>query len=264
MKLSQSLRPAHPSGFTLVEFVVVIAIIGLLVALLLPAIQAAREAARRIQCTNNLKQWGLAMATHHDTRLRLPNNVETSLTGGSVTTKRRSFVVQLWPFMESQALYDNYDLTKHLHESPNNRPPDSASWQLPMYSCPSDRTPSLYVDNFTTAARGNYALNYGNQTYGFVSTTAGATPPSVYAPFVILTYGSDIREMSQPNFKNFTDGLSTTMLMSEMIVPKWNVTTSTSFASADLRGVLLGDSCFDSGYNWISNLFMTINTPSVP
>ncbi|MDR2641661.1 MAG: DUF1559 domain-containing protein [Planctomycetaceae bacterium] len=100
-------------GFTLVELLVVIAIIGVLIALLLPAVQAAREAARRMQCANNLKQLGLAMHNHHDAKgvfppavlLQGPNS--SSWQGGDATHGSLSFAVMLFPFMEQGPLFDN-------------------------------------------------------------------------------------------------------------------------------------------------------------
>ena len=85
-------------GFTLVELLVVIAIIGILVALLLPAIQAAREAARRTQCNNNLKQVGVALHNYHDTYKVLPP-------GGLAGNPRLSWNVLILPFIEQQALH---------------------------------------------------------------------------------------------------------------------------------------------------------------
>ena len=94
-------RPAR--GFTLVELLVVIAIIGILVALLLPAIQAAREAARRSQCVNNLKQLGVAMHNFHDTYKRFPRNYKQ--VGGNAW-EASSANYYLLPYIEQQALYD--------------------------------------------------------------------------------------------------------------------------------------------------------------
>ena len=85
-------------GFTLVELLVVIAIIGILIALLLPAVQAAREAARRMTCTNNLKQIGLAVHTFHDAQRTLPP--------ATISNGRASLFVLLFPYTEQQALYD--------------------------------------------------------------------------------------------------------------------------------------------------------------
>lgn len=79
-------------GFTLVELLVVIAIIAILVALLLPAVNAAREAARRVQCLNAQKQWGLAMNMYHDVRRKLPL--------GSRESPRQTWVMHLWSFVE--------------------------------------------------------------------------------------------------------------------------------------------------------------------
>jgi len=87
-------------GFTLVELLVVIAIIGILIALLLPAVQAAREAARRSQCTNNLKQIALAVHNYHDTYKVFPI--------GNWTTAYGTWLVSLLPFIEQQALADRY------------------------------------------------------------------------------------------------------------------------------------------------------------
>ncbi|QDU73590.1 putative major pilin subunit [Bremerella volcania] len=92
-------------GFTLVELLVVIAIIGVLIALLLPAVQQAREAARRIQCNNQLKQLGLAMHNYHDTYLKMPFNA--CATGSGSTSP--SFFVRLLPFIEQGAAYDQLD-----------------------------------------------------------------------------------------------------------------------------------------------------------
>ena len=251
------------SGFTLVELLAVIAIIGTLVGLLLPAVQAAREAARRSACSNNLKQWGVAMATHHDAKLKLPNNVVSS--NQPFPRARRSFVVDLWPFIEEQRRYDRWDFRKQVWESTSNAavstPAGAASEAVSVYSCPSDRPGAIYRDQYVAVARGNYSLNYGNRTYGFVSSTDGATAPSTYAPFVILTYDSNNAVMSQPNFKNFTDGLSKTLLMSEVISGRLSVGVWTS--SSDYRGTITADSWFHNiAPTFISNLFMTIDTPN--
>jgi prepilin-type N-terminal cleavage/methylation domain-containing protein/prepilin-type processing-associated H-X9-DG protein len=126
-------------AFTLVELLVVIAIIGILVALLLPAIQAAREAARRAQCSNNLKNIGLALINHVDVRKRLPaatkfrpnNNVGGNVPNGAGGT----WVVEIMPYIEEQALYDRFDRTKASNH-PNNA--QVIGTPLPWLICPSD------------------------------------------------------------------------------------------------------------------------------
>jgi len=193
-------RRSLRAGFTLVELLVVIAIIGTLVGLLLPAVQAAREATRRSACSNNLKQWGGAMANHHDAKLKLPNNVTSA---NSASRPRRGFVVDLWPFIEEQRLRDRWDFKKQNWESTSNAarstPPGAAGVPVPVYFCPSDRPGSIYQDSATIVARGNYSLNYGNRTYGYLSAADGTTTPATYAPFVILTYDTANVVNSQPN-----------------------------------------------------------------
>ena len=96
-------------GFTLVELLVVIAIIGVLVALLLPAVQAAREAARRSSCSNNLKQVGLAMHNYNDTFQILPKpgfHNRDIIVNASSSSSSQSWAVAILPYLEQQAIYD--------------------------------------------------------------------------------------------------------------------------------------------------------------
>jgi prepilin-type N-terminal cleavage/methylation domain-containing protein/prepilin-type processing-associated H-X9-DG protein len=105
------IRHKAKSGFTLVELLVVIAIIGILVALLLPAIQAAREAARRSSCTNNLKNLGLGVLNHHDVLKHFPVNMGAYLAGEAppgVTQSGASWILNALPQLEEQSLYDKF------------------------------------------------------------------------------------------------------------------------------------------------------------
>ena len=129
------ISPARRSGFTLVELLVVIAIIGILVALLLPAVQAAREASRRTQCQNNLKQLGLA-ATIFTTPSRSCRPV--SAPAGLTPLPRIAGLTFLLPFFEQGNAYDKYDQTKNWHD-PLNLP--ITSHVVPTFLCPSTPEP---------------------------------------------------------------------------------------------------------------------------
>jgi prepilin-type N-terminal cleavage/methylation domain-containing protein/prepilin-type processing-associated H-X9-DG protein len=128
------IQPRSRGGFTLVELLVVIAIIGVLVALLLPAVQSAREAARRMSCTNNLRQIGIALHNHHYTTGTFPPG---GVTNGPCcgTQSGPTWTIFILPYLEQQALYDRYDQTKS-NEHANNAFVRTAF--VKGYSCPSD------------------------------------------------------------------------------------------------------------------------------
>jgi prepilin-type N-terminal cleavage/methylation domain-containing protein/prepilin-type processing-associated H-X9-DG protein len=141
-------------GFTLVELLVVIAIIGILVALLLPAVQAAREAARRMSCSNNLKQMALAQHNYHDT---FKNFTALGYAGdpglGVGANWPYAFTIAVLPFIEQQPLYDAIYAQSRSGGGPGLPTPWSTAnnaWQnqnwrvdIPGFSCPSDPLPSI-------------------------------------------------------------------------------------------------------------------------
>src|SRR5687768_17044091 len=140
-------RP-YRKGFTLVELLVVIAIIGVLVALLLPAVQAAREAARRMSCSNNLKQFGIALHNFENTNRQLP-------AGEISSTAYLSPHVQMLPFFEQQSLYAMFDMLKGAFDAPNTTP---GAIQPPLFLCPTDPRP----DRSQAMGWTNYHPNAGS------------------------------------------------------------------------------------------------------
>lgn len=195
------LEPLH--GFTLVELLVVIAIIGILVALLLPAVQSAREAARRTQCVNYLKQWAIAMHLHTDSHGNFPL--------GSRTNPRQTWTMHLWPFVEETALDAANDLNQHFYVPPGTiggTLDGLTGKHVPMYYCPSDSGGSDQTRGNYQRRRGNYVVNWGNSTYG------QADEPFGIAPFSHVN--GRRADPRRTKFGQIVDGTSKTLLMSEV------------------------------------------------
>lgn len=147
--------PRSLHGFTLVELLVVIAIIGVLVALLLPAVQAAREAARRSQCLNNMKQIGVALMNHESTYKALPKG--STRTNGFA---RNTWATRLLPFLEQSAIFSQIDLSMSIEDVNDNDNIFNFHRQfITAYQCPSDERVELVTEFY--GARGNYAANAG-------------------------------------------------------------------------------------------------------
>jgi prepilin-type N-terminal cleavage/methylation domain-containing protein len=212
------------AGFTLVELLVVIAIIGILVALLLPAIQAAREAARRSQCANNLKQLGLACHNYHDTRKALPP--------ARYRDKYSTWFAFIMPYMEQSNEYDLWDFDKPYTDPVNKR---ARTVFIPTYFCPSRRgaggegllAPASAASIYNTqGSTGDYAGNYGKST-----SLPTAQPDPVTGSYYPDDFGTIVTPIkcfdrntckkfqSMVAFKNITDGMSKTFLAGEKQVP---------------------------------------------
>ena len=219
------------SAFTLVELLVVIAIIGVLVALLLPSVQAAREAARRMQCTNNLKQIALALHNYHDANHILPPGAP-----GAGYIHNHTWIEMLFPFIEQQAIHDRINFKVGNSTAPN--PSVLNGFTAPLLICPTDPDAGL-MDNqreapYLPGGAGTFSLgqsyppsggplemnlcSFGNiGEYNCQSQRGGATRwdylglPSAGAPGMFA--GGPVAY----RFKDCTDGTSKTLLVGETL-----------------------------------------------
>ncbi|MEM8863967.1 MAG: DUF1559 domain-containing protein [Planctomycetota bacterium] len=226
-------------AFTLVELLVVIAIIGILVALLLPAVQSAREAARRVSCQNNLKNLALAVLNYESAYSRLPQGMTYSaaLSGsvGNLADFTGSWVTDVLPQMEEQALYDTFDFTVPIRDVLNE---PARSVEIPTFLCPSDANNRVAYQGPVTGeglglnwARGNYAANAGANSLANLNlgpSVTGVQPPGMNdssspawkGNLVSSRWPGSTRGMMGPNagvrLAQILDGTSKTMMLAEV------------------------------------------------
>ena len=237
------------SGFTLVELLVVIAIIGVLVALLLPAVQAAREAARRTQCTNHLKQLGVALHNFESTKKLLPAG-----SGYARAEPKGNWIVAIAPFLEETAVFSRYDFTKYSDQSPNLEL--AATTVISTLICPSDSDSGQPILSNRRQGGGShnppvsqglwYTGSMGptipdicafdvptSSTYKF--TCLGCSFGTLYSDGTSLTPCSAVQRPGSTDtcaglicrrhegikFKSVTDGLSNTLMAGETLPTHW-------------------------------------------
>ncbi len=195
-------RHIRKSGFTLVELLVVIAIIGILIGMLLPAVQQVREAARRTQCANNIRQITLAAHNHESAHMHFPSPAAGSLEGYSLISKTLPFVEQA----NLHALIDfNQDLLEGLPWRPSLNPfyVDVVNKRIPVLECPSDSGNPFLEENDATWAGSNYFGNSGTAT-GVLYVTSQPTDG-------VFWRGSEV------GFDKLNDGSSNTAFFAETL-----------------------------------------------
>ncbi|MDR3620114.1 MAG: DUF1559 domain-containing protein [Paludisphaera borealis] len=257
----------RPSGFTLIELLVVIAIIAVLIALLLPAVQSAREAARRIQCVNNVKQLGLAMHNYHESSNSFPsskifnsNRAPCSDTNFGNNCQNTPWFVLMLPLFDQGAMYNAFNFSIGTEGLMTGAGPlgflansTVLTTKIGIFQCPSDSQNTIDLPTVLAslglslppfqATKGNYAVNWGNTDFGQGVHDSYFTA-SLHLPsaFGLNNSGSGPAMVS---VASITDGLSNSVFMSEVL----------QGATDDIRGTL-----------WVDNpgagSFMTRFTPN--
>jgi prepilin-type N-terminal cleavage/methylation domain-containing protein len=211
-------------GFTLVELLVVIAIIGILIALLLPAVQAAREAARRSQCSNNLKQFALAAHNYHDVYKTFPRHTYPPV--GYGTWQGYSVHTMLLPYIEQTAVYD---LILFEDQVWYGNPASVWNHRIPALICPSDRkAPDTVSDIWSGGPGCNYAVSVG-PTLWWAST---AFMPGAFSGY------------HETKMADIKDGTSSTILAAEIL------TGDGSYNGTFLRGEAVANSTYSGPAPW--------------
>jgi prepilin-type N-terminal cleavage/methylation domain-containing protein/prepilin-type processing-associated H-X9-DG protein len=202
------------AAFTLVEMLVVVTIIGILLSLVMPGVQSAREAGRRMQCGNNLKQLGMALHSYHSTMSIFPAAIRfpTGQNPGSSTQYQTNWVIALLPYMDNQVLYRSFNFNKYISD-PANAVPRSMS--LPFMLCPTDigrDTPYGSAADGSNWARGNYGAN---GSLAFLNQNVPGTNPATTDWTTVWARGV-MGWNTALTLDQITDGASNTILVGEL------------------------------------------------
>lgn len=212
-------------GFTLVELLVVIAIIGVLVALLLPAVQAARAAARRSQCQNNIRQVGLAVLNYESANKGLPRfqswwNDPNSDEFAEKWDLGPNWIINILPYMEQQAIFDSFDFTAPINQPANEL---ARSAVIPALLCPEDAANNSVLFSGSSSQTAFFGNNWGRGNYGgnaglYYTPDKEQNAVEVWEPrrWSESQYRGVLSSTSETKLQSIVDGTTNTILLGEI------------------------------------------------